>query len=92
MKQPLLIAVAAALAFKASGVAAGELPTYELMGLPISPHQMSVLGPAGVQEQLAAPAAAPGEMPASPHQRAVLMPRPRIIDVSANLTTPVPAP
>ena len=67
----------AASALILSGVAAtaAELPTYEVAGFPVTPHQTATIGAAGAQEQ--APAAAPelAGMPASPHQIAVLTPR-----------------
>jgi len=52
----------------------GELPQYEVAGLPISPHQISVLGSGDVQEQSPSPSLTLG-MPASPHQIAVIGPR-----------------
>jgi len=54
---------------------AGELPQYEVTGFPISPHQISVLGSGGVQEQSPTPTLTLDGMPASPHQIAVLGPR-----------------
>jgi hypothetical protein len=58
------------------GVAtAAEVPTYELMGFPITPHQFSVVGSAYVQERSPTPTLTPAGMPASPHQIAVLTPR-----------------
>ena len=52
-------------------------PTYELMSLPITPHQFSVVGSANVQEASPAPTLTFREMPASPHQIAVLTPHKR---------------
>src|SRR6516164_3785543 len=63
----LLLGVAAA--------SAGELPQYEVGGLSISPHQISVLGLGGIQEQSPTPTLTLNGMPASPHQIAVLQPR-----------------
>ena len=57
-------------------VSAAELPTYELRGFPITPHQFSVVGSAYVQEAAPVPTLMLGGMPASPHQIAVLTPRP----------------
>jgi hypothetical protein len=85
MKKPWLTGIAA-LALKARCAAAAELPTFELMGFPISLHEMSVLRSARVQEQSAAPVVFLAAMPASPHQPAVLMPHPRITNASANST------
>ena len=56
---------------------AAEVPTYELMGFPITPHQFSVLGSANIQERSPTPSLVLGGMPASPHQVAVLTPRPK---------------
>jgi hypothetical protein len=60
--------------------AATKLPSYELMGFPITPHQFSVLGSAHVEEQSPSPSLTMAGMPASPHQVAVLTPRPRTIE------------
>jgi hypothetical protein len=56
-----------------------ELPSYELTGFPISPHQFSVLGSSNVKEQSLSPSLAIGGMPPFPHQIAVLTPRPKRI-------------
>jgi hypothetical protein len=53
------------------------LPTFELTGFPISPHQVAVLGSAQVQESSATPTLMLAGMPASPHQIAVLTRRPK---------------
>jgi hypothetical protein len=55
--------------------AAGELPQYEVAGLPISRHQMSVLGLGGTNEQSPIPTLTLNGMPASPQQLSVLQPR-----------------
>jgi len=69
--------VIAVLTLGAAAAAAAELPTYDLAGLPITPHQMSALGlSAHIQEQPATPTIMLGGMPASPHQIAVLTRRP----------------
>ena len=86
MKKPLLAAAVAALALKVTGATAAELPVFELMGFPISPHQVSVLGSAGIREQSPAPVVSLMSMPASPHQLAVLLPRSRIVRATATLT------
>jgi hypothetical protein len=54
------------------GARAAELPTYELMGFPISPHQFSALGSVHVQERPPVATLTLNGMPASPHQIAVL--------------------
>jgi hypothetical protein len=55
---------------------AAALPSYEVMGFPITPHQISILGSANVEEQSPSPSLEMAGMPASPHQIAVLTPRP----------------
>jgi hypothetical protein len=62
----------AVLMFGAIGAAVAEPPTFERNGFPVSPHQLQVLGPEGVQESAPVPTLNPGGMPASPHQLAVL--------------------
>jgi hypothetical protein len=69
-----------------TGAAAAELPTFELMGFPITPHQVAVVGSAHVQEQVANSRLTLGEMPASPHQMAVLTPRSRALGTAAAKT------
>ena len=73
-KMFLMSAIAPMMVGSAAG--AGELPTFELMGFPITRHQVAVMGAQGVQEQSAAATLTFGGMPASPHQIAVLTPRP----------------
>ena len=73
----LSIAAAAALMMGGVGATAAELPTYEVMGFPITPHQLVALGPANAQERAPAAALTLAGMPASPHQIAVLTPRQR---------------
>jgi hypothetical protein len=63
----LLLGVAAA--------SAGELPQYEVAGLPVSPHQISVLGLGGIKERSVTPTLNLNGVRASPHQIAVLQPR-----------------
>jgi len=60
--------------------ASTAVPSYEVMGFPITPHQFSVVGSAHVEEQSPSPSLIMAGMPASPHQVAVLTPRPRIIE------------
>ena len=64
-----------ALLLGAAGASAGELPQYEVGGLSISPHQISVLGLGGIRERSPNPTLTLNGMPASPHQIAVLQPR-----------------
>ena len=63
-----------------ASAAAVELPSYEVMGFPITPHQFSVVGSAHVEERSPSPSLMMAGMPASPHQVAVLTPRPRMIE------------
>jgi hypothetical protein len=73
-----LISIAAfATALNVAGAAAAELPNYELMGFPITSHQIAILGSASVQERSPVPTLSLNGMPASPHQVAVLTARPR---------------
>jgi hypothetical protein len=76
----LSIATAATLVLGGVGATAAELPTYEVMGLPITPHQLVALGPANAQQGLPAFTLTKAGMPASPHQIAVLTPRQRVIN------------
>jgi len=66
-----------ALNLGAAGAVARKLPTYELFGFPITPHQISVLGSPHVQEQSPTPNLMLNGMPASPHQITVLAPAER---------------
>jgi hypothetical protein len=59
---------------------AAALPSYEVMGFPITPHQFSVVGSAHVEEQSPSPSLMMAGVPASPHQVAVLTPRSRRIE------------
>jgi len=58
-----------------------NLPTFELMGFPISPHQVAVMGSAHVEESSATPKLMLAGMPASPHQIAVLTSRPKAVKI-----------
>jgi hypothetical protein len=80
--QRISITAVTALVLGTVGASAGELPQYELAGFPISPHQVSVLGSRGVQEQSPIPTLTLNGMPASPHQIAVIG---RITSSSAGL-------
>jgi hypothetical protein len=79
----LSIAGAAALMMGVVGATAAELPIYEVMGFPITPHQFAVVGAANVEEQSGTPTLTLGGMPASPHQVAVLTPHPRMAEQQA---------
>ena len=80
MKKLLMIAAISAVSLGTAVAKAAELPSYELMGFPISPHQFSVLGSANIKEQSPSPSLTMAGMPASPHQVAVLTPRPKIAE------------
>src|SRR5262249_56048971 len=71
----LAIVTTAALISAGTCVAAGELPTYEIMGFPVTQHQVMVLGSSHIEERTPTPALTLAGMPASPHQIAVLTPR-----------------
>lgn len=89
MKNLFAIPGLVAIMLTGTAAAARELPTYELMGFPISPHQFSVVGSTHVQEQSPAPTLTLGGMPASPHQIAVLTPRPKTTEAQAAKLTNV---
>ena len=74
-KLHIAITVLTTLLLGVGDASAGELPQYEVAGLSISPHQISVLGLGGIQEQSPTPTLTLNGMPASPHQIAVLQPR-----------------
>jgi hypothetical protein len=76
MRKMTLAAVAAIMAAPA-GALAEELPIFELMGVPMTAHQFSVVGPAHVKERSPTPTFTLLGMPASPHQLSVLAPRAR---------------
>ena len=77
MKTLFAVAAAGTLMLSGTGASAAELPSYELAGFPISPHQFSVLGSANVEEQSPSSSLTLAGMPASPHQVAVLTPHAR---------------
>jgi hypothetical protein len=72
--QRVSITTVAAFVLGVVGASAGNLPQYEFAGFPISPHQISVLGSGGIQEQSPIPTLTLDGMPASPHQIAVIGP------------------
>jgi hypothetical protein len=84
-----IYATSLGLVFAGPGIAGGQssqavmpdrattaMPSYEVMGFPITPHQISIVGSAHVEEQSPNPSLTRAGMPASPHQIAVLTPRP----------------
>ncbi len=75
MKKIFSIAVFTAIMLGGAGVEAAELPSFELMGFPITPVQVQVVGAAHVEERSPIPTLTLGGMPASPHQVSVLTPR-----------------
>jgi hypothetical protein len=75
MSKKLSITAVTLLLLGVADASAGKLPQYEVAGLPISQHQLTVLGLGGVKERLPAPTLTPNGVPASPHQLAVLAPR-----------------
>lgn len=90
MMTALPVAAIAAVMLGGSAATAAQLPTFEMMGLPITPHQVAVVGAgsARVQERSPTPTLRLGSMPASPHQIAVLTRRSKVTGgaAAANLT------
>jgi len=76
MKTAFLMAAIAAVTVAGSSAGAAELPNFELMGFPITRHQVALIGGANLQEQSSTPTLTFGGMPASPVQIAILTPRP----------------
>jgi hypothetical protein len=76
MKKLASIVAITAASLVGAAAKATELPSYVLMGFPISPHQFSVLGSANIREQSPSPSLTMAGMPASPHQVSVLTRRP----------------
>jgi hypothetical protein len=72
MKTMFSVAAITAILLGGASATAAELPTFEFTGLPITAHQVSVLGVAGIQESSPVPKLTVGGMPVSPHQIAVL--------------------
>jgi len=83
MKNLFSITVLAAGMLTGANAVAAEFPTFELMGFPITRHQVAVVGSAHVQEQSANLTLTIGGMPASPHQLAVLTPRSTTTETAA---------
>jgi hypothetical protein len=96
MKNLFLIATAIAViagpASNKAGACSLKLPSFELTGFPISPHQVALLGGANVEEQSATPTLVLGGMPASPHQIAVLTPRRKKVEIAAASSGMTPEP
>jgi hypothetical protein len=84
MKGLLPVAAITAAMLSGTNAIAAELPTFEAMGFPITPVQISVLAAAHVQERSPVPTLALGGMPASPVQIAVLTPRVREVAAVTN--------
>jgi hypothetical protein len=89
MKKLLPITAATALMVCGGAAVAAELPTFEVMGFPITSLQVALMGGSGVEEQSPSPTLTSAGMPASPHQVTVLTPRPKVAEgaVPAELTT-----
>ena len=66
----------AALMVSGAGALAAELPSYEIAGFPVSPHQFVAVSSADVKERAPTATLTLGGMPASPLQIIVLTPRP----------------
>jgi hypothetical protein len=77
MKTLFSTAVTGALILSGGAAAAGELPTYEIIGFPLTQHQLMAVNSAHVQERSPSPTLILDGMPASPHQIAVLTARQR---------------
>jgi hypothetical protein len=80
MKMLFSTVVAGAILLSGSTALAAELPTYEIMGFPLTQHQLVAVNSANVQERSPSPILTLGGMPASPHQIAVLTPRQRMTE------------
>jgi hypothetical protein len=65
----------AALMLGTSGALAADLPTYEIMGFPVTQHQLSAVNSAYVQESSPVSTLTLAGMPASPVQILILTPR-----------------
>jgi hypothetical protein len=58
-----------------SGVLAADLPTYEIMGFPVTQHQLAAVNSAYVKESAPVSTLTLAGMPASPAQILILTPR-----------------
>ncbi len=88
MKNPILVTGVVAIFLNAPLAAATELPSYELTGFPISPHQVAVMGAVNVEEAPADASLTVAGMPASPHQIAVLTPHAQAKELSVSAKKP----
>jgi hypothetical protein len=88
MKNKLLSIAIITVSLSGAVAKATELPSYELMGFPVAPHQLSVVGPANIKEQLPSPTLTMAGMPASQHQVSVLTRRPRAAEELAEARQP----
>jgi len=77
MVHRLSLALTAVLLSSAATAAAAELPTFEIIGFPLTLHQLTVLNSGVVQERSPAPSLTLASMPASPVQIGVLTSRPK---------------
>lgn len=66
MQKIFLMAAIAAVTVIGAGAGTAELPTFELTGFPITPHQVAVVGGTNVPEQARTPMLVLNGMPASP--------------------------
>ena len=92
MKRACLMAAVAVAAIRGAAARAAEPPGFQLAGLPITPHQVAVLGGADVCEQSPVPTLTVQGMPASPSQIAILTPRLRVTSMAENPSTVGSAP
>ena len=69
------LALTAILLSSVAAATAAELPTFEIIGFPLTQHQLTVLNAGMVQERAATPSLTVASMPASPVQIGVLTSR-----------------
>jgi hypothetical protein len=74
MAYRVFLVVAATAMFSGAAATAAELPTFEIIGFPLTQHQAAVLNSSVVQERTPAPTLSLGGMPASPVQITTLSP------------------
>ncbi len=70
-------ALTAVLLLSGLSVAAAEPPTFEILGFPLTAHQLTALNSGAVRERSPAPTLTVVGMPASPVQILILTPRPK---------------
>ena len=75
MVHRVTLALTAVLLSSAAAATAAELPTFEIIGFPLTQHQLTVLNSGIVQERSPIPSLTLASMPASPVQIGVLTPR-----------------